>query len=238
MTIVAHRCGTHEGLAENSVAAASRSRELGADFIELDIRLSRDGVPAVVHDASFARLCGVDRRVAECTAAEIARLRYREHPDAGPAPFSAFTAAGIAPLLIHFKLGAPELERFLPVLEAAGYLEKAVVGVTSAAALGAARGYRKPVRTLAFMPEREDAAAFLAAGADIIRLWDPWVDAAAVRVVHDAGRLVWVMTGAPSEGSVGLCTRERLGEYFDLGLDGILLNDVSLGVSVARSRRS
>jgi hypothetical protein len=45
------------------------------------------------------------------------------------------------------------------------------------------------------------------------------------------------MTGAPSDGSVGLTTRERLLEYYDLGLDGFLLNDVALGVSVARSRQ-
>jgi glycerophosphoryl diester phosphodiesterase len=234
MTIIAHRCGTHAGFPENSVAAAARSREAGADAIELDIRFSRDGVPTVIHDADFGRLCGVERRVADCTAAEIARLRYREHPEAGPEPFSAFTSAGISPLLIHFKPGAAELERFLPVLEAAGYLERTVVGVRSVGALRAARGARRPVRTLAFMPDRGDCAAFLAAGADIIRLWDPWVDEAAVRAVHEAGRLVWVMTGAPSDGSVGLCTRERLAEYFDLGLDGILLNDVALGVSVAR----
>ncbi len=237
MTIIAHRCGTHPGLAENSVAAAARSRELGADVIELDIRFSRDGVPVIIHDADFGRLCGVERRVGDCSAAEIAHLRYRGHPEAGPAPFSAFTSAGVSPLLIHFKPGAAELERFLPVLEGAGYLDRTIVGVRSVAALRAARGWRRPVRTLAFMPDRGDAAAFLAAGADIIRLWDPWIDAKAVEAVHAAGRLAWAMTGAPSDGSVGFSTRERLGEYFDLGLDGILLNDVALGVSVARSRR-
>ncbi len=237
MTIIAHRCGTHAGLAESSVASACRSRQLGADVIELDIRFSRDRVPVVIHDADFRRLCGVERRVADCTAAEIAGLRYREHPQTGPAPFAAFASAGIAPLLIDFKLGAPELERFLPVLDSTGCLETTVVGVRSVDALRAARGYRKPVRTLAFMPGRGDSADFVAAGADIIRLWDPWVDAAAVAAVHAAGRLAWVMTGAPSEGSVGLCSRERLGGYFDLGLDGILLNDVALAVSVARSQR-
>ena len=92
MTIIAHRCGTHTGLPENSVDAARRSLELGADVIELDIRFSRDGVPAVIHDADFKRLCGVSSRVADCTAAEIAGLRYSEHPDAGPVPFAAFAA--------------------------------------------------------------------------------------------------------------------------------------------------
>jgi glycerophosphoryl diester phosphodiesterase len=219
------------------VDAARRSRELGADVIELDIRFASDGVPAVIHDADFRRLCGVSRRVADCTAAEIAGLRYLAHPQSGPVPFSAFTASGISPLLIDFKLGAEYLEGFLAGLEAAGYLDKTIVGLRSVAALRAARSWRRPVRTLAFMPGRDDTAAFVEAGADIIRLWDPWVSAAAVAEVHAAGRLVWAMTGAPSDGSVGLTTRERLLEYYDLGLDGFLLNDVALGVSVARSRQ-
>ncbi len=236
MTIIAHRCGTHAGLPENSVDAARRSLEMGADFVEMDIRFSRDGVPVVHHDADFKRLCGVDRRVVDCTAAEIAALRCRERPDAGPATFSAFIAAGIAPLLIHFKLRAAELELFLPALEAAGYLDRAIVGVRSVGALEAARRYPRPVRTLAFMSDAADCDAFLAAGADIIRLWDPWVSPDAVAAVHSAGRLVWVMTGSPDNGSVGLCTRERLEQYYDLGVDGFLLNDVALGMSVARSK--
>lgn len=237
MTIIAHRCGTHVGLPENSVDAARRSLELGADVIELDIRLTRDGVPVVHHDSDFKRLCGVDRRIVDCTAAEIAGLRCREHPDRAPQPFSAFTASGISPLLIHFKLKAADLERFLPTLEAAGYLDKAIIGVTSVGAVEAARRYRRPVRTLAFMSDAADRDAFVAAGADIIRLWDPWVSPAAVAAVHDAGRLVWVMTGSPDNGSVGLCTGERLQQYYDLGVDGFLLNDVELGVGIARAKR-
>jgi glycerophosphoryl diester phosphodiesterase len=235
MTIIAHRCGTNPGVPENSVASARRSLELGAQVVELDIRYSRDGVPTVVHDADFRRLCGVDARVAGLTSAELARLRYREHPEAGPLPFAAFTSAGIAPLLIDFKLDAADVRRFVPALEAAGYLDKVVLGLRSVDALEAARSLA-PVRTLAFMKAPGDTAAFLAAGADIIRLWDPWLSGAAVGEVHAAGRLVWAMTGEPSEGTVGLTTRERLAAYFDLGVDGFLLNDVALGATVARSR--
>ncbi len=237
MMIIAHRCGTFPALPENSVAAARRSLEVGADMIELDIRFSRDGVPHVIHDPDFARLCGIARRVADCSAAEIAGFRYLEHPGEGPGTFAEFTAAGIAPLLIHFKLGADELARFLPVLDSAGYLDKVVVGVRTVAALQVARRYSRPPRTLAFMGSQTEGQAFIAEGADIIRLWDPWVDARTIEAIHAAGRLVWVMTGRPSDGSVGLVEPDRLLEYFPLGLDGILLNDVALGVKVAREKR-
>jgi glycerophosphoryl diester phosphodiesterase len=236
MKIIAHRCGTNPGVPENSVVSARRSLELGADVIELDIRYSRDGVPTVVHDADFGRLCGVGKKVADLTSAELARLRYREHPDAGPLPFSAFTSAGLAPLLIDFKLGAADVRRFVPVLSAAGYLDKVVLGVRSVDTLEAARSVAR-VRTLAFMRERSELQAFVAAGVDIVRLWDAWLDAAAVAEVRAAGRQVWVMSGGQSEGGVGITTPQRVAEYFDFKVDGFLLNDVALGVGVARSRR-
>ncbi len=236
MRIVAHRCGTFPGLPENSVAAARRSLEVGADMIELDIRFSRDGVPFVIHDPELARLCGIARRVVECSAAEIAGFRYREHPGEGPGTFAEFMTAGIAPILIHFKLGAEELAHFLPVLDSAGYLDKVVVGVQTLATLQAARCYPKPFKTLAFMGGLADTQSFIAEGADIIRLWDPWVDAKAIEAIHAAGHLAWVMTGRPSDGSVGLVATDRLPDYFALALDGILLNDVVLGVQAVRER--
>jgi glycerophosphoryl diester phosphodiesterase len=236
MRIIAHRCGTFPEVPENSVAAARRSLDAGADMVELDIRFSRDGVPVVVHDPDFGRLCGIDRRVADCSAAEIAGFRYREHSGEGPRTFAEFTQAGIAPILIHFKLGPEELLRFLAMLEALGYLDKVVVGVLTLDAIRAARRFTPPPRTLAFMKSAAETHAFIAEGADIIRLWDPWVDPKTVEAVHAAGRLAWVMTGSPSDGSVGLASPARLAEYFPLGLDGILLNDVTLGLRAARAQ--
>lgn len=46
--IVAHR-GVHDEAPENTIAAFERAIELGADAVELDVRLTRDGVPVVYH---------------------------------------------------------------------------------------------------------------------------------------------------------------------------------------------
>ena len=43
----------------------------GIPGIELDVRLSRDGVPVVVHDADLMRLAGVDTAIGQLTAAEL-----------------------------------------------------------------------------------------------------------------------------------------------------------------------
>lgn len=46
--VVAHR-GAHDELPENTIASFQRAIDLGADAIELDVRLTRDGIPVVYH---------------------------------------------------------------------------------------------------------------------------------------------------------------------------------------------
>jgi glycerophosphoryl diester phosphodiesterase len=51
-----------------------RAQDLGAHAIELDVRLSRDGVPMVIHDPTLDRVGGTSGTVAALTAAELARV--------------------------------------------------------------------------------------------------------------------------------------------------------------------
>jgi glycerophosphoryl diester phosphodiesterase len=57
--------------------------DVGADGFELDVRLSADGVPVVIHDASLLRTTGLRGRVAERTAAELAEIVPRARSIAG-----------------------------------------------------------------------------------------------------------------------------------------------------------
>ena len=69
----AHR-GLYGGnIPENSLAAFRNAIEAGLD-IELDVRLSRDGVPVVFHDRTLKRMCGDSRAVSELTLAELKQL--------------------------------------------------------------------------------------------------------------------------------------------------------------------
>jgi len=68
--ILGHR-GASALAPENTLAAFSRAISDGADGIEFDVRLSRDGVAVVIHDASLKRTGLIDRPVGELTAAEL-----------------------------------------------------------------------------------------------------------------------------------------------------------------------
>jgi len=68
--IIGHR-GASAIAPENTLAAFSRALEDGADGVEFDVRLSRDRVPVVIHDASLKRTGQIARLVADLNAADL-----------------------------------------------------------------------------------------------------------------------------------------------------------------------
>jgi glycerophosphoryl diester phosphodiesterase len=71
--IVAHRGASYEA-PENTLAAFKRAWALGAEGVELDVRVSKDGQVVVFHDDTTKRIGGVDRAVADQTLAELRTL--------------------------------------------------------------------------------------------------------------------------------------------------------------------
>ena len=57
------------------MAAFRRALDVGADAIELDVRLARDGTPVVIHDAMLDRTTSARGPVASRTAEELAAVR-------------------------------------------------------------------------------------------------------------------------------------------------------------------
>lgn len=70
--VQAHRGYCGEGAMENSLASLRAARAKGALMYECDIRLSKDQVPMLVHDADILRISGEPGLVAEMTAKELA----------------------------------------------------------------------------------------------------------------------------------------------------------------------
>ncbi len=69
----AHRGLWGEGIPENSLAAFRRAAEHGF-AIELDVQLSGDGEVMVFHDYTLRRVCDIEGKVCEYTAAELTKM--------------------------------------------------------------------------------------------------------------------------------------------------------------------
>ena len=67
---IAHR-GLHGGgIPENSMLAFEKAVEKGYN-IELDVHITIDGIVVVFHDDTLTRMCGVERKIADCTKSEL-----------------------------------------------------------------------------------------------------------------------------------------------------------------------
>ena len=112
--IFAHR-GASRLAPENTLAAFRRAVEIGADGVELDVQLSADGVPVVIHDATVDRTTDGSGEVRDLTLAQLQEL------DAGSYAGAAFTGERIPTLeetlvevgdklLVDIELKYPTLE--------------------------------------------------------------------------------------------------------------------------------
>ncbi|MGW4221891.1 glycerophosphodiester phosphodiesterase [Streptomyces bauhiniae] len=72
-TAVAHR-GDPYRFRENTLASLRSALDRGADAVEIDVRLTRDGVPVLLHDDTLKRLWEIDRPLSTLTAAQVTEL--------------------------------------------------------------------------------------------------------------------------------------------------------------------
>jgi glycerophosphoryl diester phosphodiesterase len=70
---IAHR-GASAVAPENTLAAFEKAEALGADGVELDVRLCANGVPVVIHDASVDRTTDGSGQVADMTLTQLKEL--------------------------------------------------------------------------------------------------------------------------------------------------------------------
>ncbi|WP_406455371.1 glycerophosphodiester phosphodiesterase [Streptomyces sp. NBC_00876] len=73
VTAVAHR-GDPYRVRENTLPSIRSALERGADAVEIDVRVTRDGVPVLLHDATLERLWGHDLRLDRLTHQELTEL--------------------------------------------------------------------------------------------------------------------------------------------------------------------
>lgn len=73
-TLVIPHAGGDGLFPENTVYAYQQSNAMGGDVVDIDVRLSADGVPMAIHDATVDRTTDASGFVADLTALELGRL--------------------------------------------------------------------------------------------------------------------------------------------------------------------
>lgn len=231
VTAVAHR-GDPYRVRENTIESLRSALALGADAVETDVRLTRDGVPVLLHDESLRRLWERDQAVRELTAARVSELTG----DRVPTLARALAATDGSRVMLDLP-GAPDpraVRRIVDVVRESGARDRVYY----------CAGARTMLAVRAVDPAAEIALTWTSSAPPRPVLLDavrprwlnyrfPLVDRALVERVHRDGRLLSVWT--PD-------TRRSMRRLLALGVDSITTNRVDVlcalrdGVRVPRRR--
>ncbi|MEU3477824.1 glycerophosphodiester phosphodiesterase [Streptomyces sp. NPDC033754] len=100
VTVVGHR-GDPYRVRENTLSSIASAIERGADAVEVDVRLTKDGVPVLLHDDTLKRLWGHDRPLSRLSYEQLRELTY----DGVPTLREALITAGAHRLMLDLPGG-------------------------------------------------------------------------------------------------------------------------------------
>lgn len=196
--VIAHR-GASAERPENTRAAFRRALALGVDGIELDVHVTRDGVPVVFHDSTLRRLTGRPGRLVAHTWEQLARLRILGSDEPIPRLTDALRLTRRRALVqIELKPGTP-VAPVLRAVRAAAATDRVILASFSPALVREAGRLAPRVPRMLISEGRgappalarrlaELGAAGLSVAHEAIR------DATWVRYFHARGFAVWTWT--------------------------------------------
>ena len=227
ITIHAHR-GVSTEAPENTLAAVRAAIAAGADYLETDIQLSKDGVPVVVHDSDFSRLGGVAKKVWDLTYEEIRAIPLggRSAPqfrnEVTPT-FDALLAETKGRIKVNIELKyygghQPELARkVVEAVRAHGMIDQVVIQCLEYKPLLEVRQLAPevPVGYLLSFNAREPSQL----NVDFLSVEQNRLDRSFLRNAHQRGQQVYAWT---------VNTAGDLQLLFDLGVDGVITDQSAL----------
>jgi len=246
IVVVAHR-GQVAGFPENTLAAFRQSVALGFSAIEVDLRTTRDGHIVILHDDTVDKTTDGSGAVGSLTLAEVKAL------DAGRGEriptyeevLAELRGSGVKLLLDIKTDGGLDNERVVRLTERYDAAGDVIVGPRTIADLLDFRHLNSNLRTLAFVggPEFEPADVsaieeFARAGADLIRLWPPWIFAQPSLIEHmrELGKPVWTTADVEYRDIDPDHPAEQLAELVRLGVEGIITDVPELLASLLATR--
>jgi glycerophosphoryl diester phosphodiesterase len=210
--IVAHR-GSSADRPENTLASIRRAIEAGATAVEIDVRLTKDGVPVLSHYSKLDRATNGRGKVHDKTLEEIQRLDAGSWFDARfagervPSLEQALALCkGKVDALLDLKESGDDYDhKVVEVVKSQGDPARTILGVRNVEQAKKYRDLLPQTRQFGLIDKRGEIEAFAAAGVETIRLWPKWLsDAQLAQRVRKAGAKLNVIgtTGSPDETAV------------------------------------
>ncbi|HXG48489.1 MAG TPA: glycerophosphodiester phosphodiesterase [Methylomirabilota bacterium] len=133
--IIAHRGASYDA-PENTLLAVNLAWQQGADAVEIDVHMSKDGRMVVIHDDDTGKVAGVRKRVRDQTWAELRALdvgQWKGRSWAGTCLSTLEEVLAVVPagrrLFIEIKCGSECLPAFVAAFRDSGCQPAQVVPI-------------------------------------------------------------------------------------------------------------
>jgi glycerophosphoryl diester phosphodiesterase len=226
VAVTAHR-GSSLRAPENSLSAVEAAVREGADFAEIDVQETADGVVVVLHDSDLMRVAGLNKNIWEVEYAEIESL------DAGSWFSPEFqgeriptlqqmidTARGRIRLNIELKFNGHDkrlVERVVGLVRENDFHDQCVLSSLDLDGVGRAKALDGRVRVGHIVAAAVGDVARL--DVDFLSVQQNQATPSLVRSLHRAGKEIHVWT---------VNDRQRMSAFVDLGVDNLLTDDPRL----------
>lgn len=125
LEIVVHR-GANNLAPENSMASTLKCIEMGTDYVEVDVRMSQDGVLYILHDKTLDRTTNGSGLISETHSSEIDKLDagswFSENFKGEKVPrLKAFLEEVAGRTKIYFDVKDADLERLISLVYETGF---------------------------------------------------------------------------------------------------------------------
>ncbi|MCJ1961313.1 glycerophosphodiester phosphodiesterase family protein [Novosphingobium mangrovi (ex Hu et al. 2023)] len=135
--IAAHR-GGHLAAPENSRAAIAEAIAEKADIIEIDVRVTTDGVPYVMHDRTLDRTTNGAGSNADITYAQLRALRLKGSAESPPT-LQELLVKSCGKALVDLDMKTDKVAPVLAVVEGVGMAEQVILFDSESKTLRAGR---------------------------------------------------------------------------------------------------
>ncbi|KQS32637.1 glycerophosphodiester phosphodiesterase family protein [Dyadobacter sp. Leaf189] len=201
--VIAHR-GNHMEVPENTVASCREAIECGADYVEVDLRTTKDGKLVLLHDAKVDRTTNGSGRIADMTLAEVRKLQvFNRNKKTHRIPeFKEVLAVCKGKINIYLDFKDASTEETWKQIKAAGMESQVVVYLNDERQYRQWKEAAPTVPLMTSLPNHvtsKDGLLGFLKKTDV-QVLDNVKDPELVKVANQHGVAVWLDVQSPNEG--------------------------------------
>lgn len=220
LVIIAHR-GSHLDVPENTLASYENAIKEGADYVEIDLRTTKDGHLVIMHDESTTRMTGKKDLVKDLNYNEIKGLKLKPVRKEDTATYRIPDFKSVLNLCkgkinIYLDFKEADVEKTYRLIKAAGMQNNMVVYLNKEEQYGEWKKTTPQVPLMASLPENMNNSQLESLLDKMpLEVVDNANDSDKLSLVHKRKIAVWLDVQSKDEGP------EKWDQAINKGVDGL-----------------